>query len=139
MVVAAACLFAIGAASIAEANQEKTSPLDGTWRAVAAESNGETPAKEELEKIRLTIKGTKLTYQDGDFSIEGTIRFDAGKTPGTLDVEARDEYGVYHVVGIFKREGNMLTICFEFEPRDRPSEFRTTPDAGILIVWELVN
>jgi uncharacterized protein (TIGR03067 family) len=67
---------------------------------------------------------------------------DETKTLKTIDmtiVAGKEKGKVYH--GIYRLDGDMYTICRNFEPnKDRPTEFATKADSGLmLVVWKRVK
>jgi uncharacterized protein (TIGR03067 family) len=140
LLIAALCLIPLTQAPRLLGTEKKEHPLQGTWQAISADNGGEVEPKENLEKARLTIAGDKIKFRDGEFDIEGTIQVDESKAPKTFDASFPDESGkVHRVLGIYKLEGDVLTMCFDVESETRPTEFTTTPKSRTLIVWQRVR
>jgi hypothetical protein len=38
--------------------------------------------------------------------------------------------------GIFKLEGDLLTVCRTVGETERPKEFKTTAESGVLVGWK---
>jgi uncharacterized protein (TIGR03067 family) len=67
---------------------------------------------------------------------------DPGKTPKAIDLtvtEGPQKGQTFH--GIYKLEGDTYSVCPNVEPgKDRPTEFATRPDSGLmLVVWKRVQ
>ena len=98
--------------------------LQGTWLPTSFknEEKGETDA-EELKSYKLIFSGDKLTmvgpYSDGDR--KGTMTLDPKATPKTFDVAMEVGGGVLR--GLYKLDGDTLTLCYPNIDRDRPVEF----------------
>jgi uncharacterized protein (TIGR03067 family) len=121
--------------------KEEARKLEGTWKEVSRHFKGKPVEKRFLAKSRLIFKaGGKLTMIDG-FKVERRFVLDPGKKPRTIDIihtyTRRDKEGKpitteLRDVGIYKVEGNKLTICYvrsdsvrAGQKPKRPTTFRT--------------
>jgi uncharacterized protein (TIGR03067 family) len=119
-----------------DAKKEKDR-LQGEWTMVSMETRGAKHSKDDVKKYKLTIKGDKWTVMNGLSTGPGrTFKIDPSKDPKTLDltIKVGDKEKVSQ--GIYKLEGDTLTVCRPEDNGERPKEFKTTVEAGILVVWK---
>ena len=112
--------------------------IEGTWKMIAGEQNGQDEPEDDIQRSTLEIVGDQHTVTVGDAILTGTHTLDIAQTPMTID--STDTAGPFEgmsLKGIFKLEGDVLSICFGGPDAERPSEF-TTKDgkAAILHVWK---
>jgi uncharacterized protein (TIGR03067 family) len=107
--------------------------LEGSWKLVSGESNGETIPDEALKASNLTVKGDKYTAKLGDQNHEGTIKLDPTKKPKAMDATDGDNT----VLGIYELKGDEFKICIAPPGKDRPTEFSAKAGSEqILMVWK---
>src|SRR5205823_1272074 len=94
---------------------------------VAMEENGKPAPPEAVEGAALSFQGDRYTLRGGEESYDGTFKLDPGKTPRAIDTTYVEKEGGKKgkAVGIYKLEGNRLTICWRHGGRERPTEFAT--------------
>jgi uncharacterized protein (TIGR03067 family) len=114
--------------------------LQGTWRAVAVERDGH-PVPEEIVKRAdgiLTFTGDRVRVRMQQTEItpardrQGRLYLDPTKEPKALDLIALGGE-VDAFVGIYRLEGDTLTLCGYMEPNERterPTAFATKPGDG---------
>ncbi len=57
-----------------EAGKKEMKKLEGDWRLVSAEDDGEQVPQDALKNFRLTLKGDTFKCTDGSLSYEGTYK-----------------------------------------------------------------
>jgi uncharacterized protein (TIGR03067 family) len=105
--------------------------LQGVWRVVSMEAGGMQIPVEMLGErgsFRMVISGDKVAMVSGDpDGEEGSIKLDETAKPKQIDFVLKRERS--SAVGIYKLEGNTLTICVtpsnQGQGAARPSEFKT--------------
>lgn len=101
--------------------------LQGNWTVVSMTVDGEPmPVDELCQMRRLTIDGTTMTQQVGDFEVGSHFRLDPAQSPKAIDVLTSD--GTLINRGIYRLEGNRLTICEAGEAGPRPQQFTSTEE-----------
>jgi RNA polymerase sigma factor (sigma-70 family) len=156
LLVAAALSGAVGViyhtqaapAPAKRANKEKPKAktdldrLQGEWKPEYVEINGRPQKMEHYNKMRLVIKGDKLTLGRNDgHDATGSVRVDSTKRPKEIDLITTHPAGdLLTNPGIYKFEGDKLIICYAPHldaGQLRPTEFETAKEGGRL--WALVR
>lgn len=111
--------------------------LDGEWTLVFMEQRGARAGGEGANQYKLTVNGDQWTVT----SFRGqeqkmTFTIDPSQNPKTIDLTMKSGDKVAHSRGIFKVEGDTLTVCRTGGETERPTEFKTTPESGVLVVWK---
>jgi uncharacterized protein (TIGR03067 family) len=140
LLLSAAVLLAAGFATADDDPEPPKRGLDklqGEWEMVSLETRGK---KGGNLKTRLTVKGAQWIL-GGNPKKGGNppvIKVDASKKPMTIDLyPANSNRPTWR--GIYKLEGDTLTLCRVQGGKDRPTKFETTEEAGVLVVWKRVK
>ncbi|MGD9721767.1 MAG: TIGR03067 domain-containing protein [Pirellulales bacterium] len=121
-------LLLLDAAQLAAGNTEPTE-LHGKWIVESFQYNG-NPVDRLKEAIREFKDGKySLTPKMGD-AITGDVKLDTSKSPKTIDLDVNGR--VLH--GIYQLDGDTLKMCYNLTRDDRPTEFVSTPDSGLIVV-----
>jgi uncharacterized protein (TIGR03067 family) len=114
--------------------------FQGTWRMDLLVDNGRKASAEEAGKFQVTIKGDKFVVKSellADISI--TIKLmprEKGKekeNPAAIDLTQDDDAKKERkVLGIYKIDGDTLTICASNDDKKRPTEF--AGGKGVILV-----
>lgn len=97
----------------------------GTWQAVAFVRDGKPTPDEVVLSITRTVEGDHIVWKRAGKAFAGTsFKLDPSTDPKTIDVipdggQNRDRT----VLGIYKIEGETLTICMADPDRPRPKTF----------------
>ena len=114
--------------------------LQGEWTMVSMETLGVKHSEDDVKKYTLTIKGDRWTVTNARTLSPGqTFKIDPSKDPKTLDLTIKLVNQERVSKGIYKLDGDTLTICRTEENGERPKEFKTTAKSGILVVWKRAN
>jgi uncharacterized protein (TIGR03067 family) len=132
----AAGLLASAAAPEGEAAKKDKGKLEGTWKVLVAEKDGEQKGKAELRKVRVIISAGKMTIDDESRETrtreEMSFKLDPGKSPKEIDF--RDKDGALTNKGIYSLEDSQLRICYGEPGKDRPTTFATKPESGLVLL-----
>lgn len=101
--------------------------FQGAWTFESVETGGKKGSADELKGMTLKFEGAKHTVSKGDEVIQvGTQKIDPTKSPKTIDVTMTDGPSKGMVMlGIYEIDGDTLKVCFDFEGRKRPTEFKS--------------
>jgi uncharacterized protein (TIGR03067 family) len=119
--------------------KKELASLQAEWTMGSMETRGKKAADAQVKLSRLTIKGDKWIVKiGGGKGVEpagSTMTIDPSKKPKTLDLKGTRSASK----GIYKLEGDTLTLCRVTGKAERPKEFKTTAESGILVVWKRVK
>lgn len=133
IVIMTGILAAMGSED-AEAESKK---LQGAWVLVSTESDGKTVASESLKgrDVRMVFEDDRVIAKMGEKSVSlGTFKLDPTRTPRWYDRISTDGTPRH---GIYRLEGDRLTICLAGLGKDRPTDFGTKQGDGLsLLVYQ---
>lgn len=117
--------------------------IEGVWRAVSIEVNGNAVNPDDVRKVTTENgrDGEWTLLVDGNEMAEGTSTIDPTVTPRTIDFKVtkgndagRETFGIYEITGDTRK------ICYAEPGRPRPSDFSAPAGSGrILAVFERVE
>jgi uncharacterized protein (TIGR03067 family) len=110
-------------------SKEDQEKIQGNWKVESATVAG-AKNPEEVLKMELTIKGEKIVSKMGNEKKEGTFKLDGGAKVKTIDIRTEDM--VLH--GIYKLDGDTLTICLDESGEARPPEFESREGSRVALV-----
>jgi uncharacterized protein (TIGR03067 family) len=116
----------IGLLPTAAAQNEGAKELEkfqGKWATVSVTVNAQV--EDEIKNRFMAIKGEKATflYKDKERGT-GSLKIDPSKSPAHIDFTYEDGPAKGKTLkGIYKFEGDTLTVCYGGFGKDRPSEF----------------
>src|SRR5262245_56229931 len=137
MMIRCTLVLAVGvvlAAAGARADDAKkdAGKLEGHWVAISYK-RGEFEIGKDKVKTELVITKDAYEYPTGinRVSKKGALKVDAAK--GTIDFLPEDGPAKDKIIlGIYKIEGDTLTICLTGTGRDRPKEFKAGDRSAVL-------
>ena len=105
--------------------------IQGTWKIVALEANGEQGPPEIVAALKLTFKGDTLTFTPGEPGFSNyNYELDPTTKPASFDMTHADGPNKGKTdKGVYSLEGNHLRICFG-KADNRPKEFTTAAESG---------
>jgi uncharacterized protein (TIGR03067 family) len=109
--------------------------LQGEWVFTSQEGEGEQVPASLLKPLRLTIDGDSFRVTTGGEVVqEGTATYDASQTPKTVDVSVTGGGGKgTKWLGIYKIDGDTVTLCFDPTGKKRPTEFKAAKGSGFFL------
>jgi len=135
-------LAALSAPARADDKDEKKAlkELEGTYQLVSMEKGPLKITADDLKKAggtelpQVVIKGDQIIAKFGPKEDPATIKVDPTKKPAHIDITSKKDNKIDY--GIYKLEGGVLTICAvdEAQPKDRPTEFKASEKAMILVL-----
>jgi uncharacterized protein (TIGR03067 family) len=126
----AAALLPSGASDARAADAaEDQKNLQGKWNVESFDFNGQ-PVEALKGAVReFTDDKYTLTPVSGDV-FTGIVKLDPGKTPKQIDLELNDRT----LKGIYEIDGDTLKLSYRLEGDERPTEFVSKPDSGVVLV-----
>jgi uncharacterized protein (TIGR03067 family) len=127
---------ALAVAAPAPAAKKDEDKLQGTWKVVSVEHNGKKAEPKMIAGWTLVVAGDKMTARDGnDVMDESSFRLDAAAKPPAIDLTmtAGNDKGKT-VRGIYRLDGDRLTICVAEPGKERPKEFRAPEGAEATVL-----
>jgi uncharacterized protein (TIGR03067 family) len=135
--VALVMVSVFGLRSAASAQDKKElAKLEGKWESVSVTVDGKSQEPEELKDRFAVIKGDKVTflYKDKERGT-ATQKIDSSKSPAQIDFTYEDGPAKGSTLkGIYKIEGDTLTMCLGGLNKDRPTEFASKPGSGNILI-----
>lgn len=110
---------------------EQLRALEGTWEFESLEVDGRSMPASMLTTSRILIDGDRFRSETPGAIYEGVFNIDVEAKPHGIDIEFVEgpEAGNTNR-GIFRLDGDRLTICLDMNGNARPEAFRTKGGSG---------
>jgi uncharacterized protein (TIGR03067 family) len=111
--------------------------LSGTWQATAYVLNGQKASDADMIKIQLVFDadGNTKALNDGKLFLASSTKIDPTADPATIDITFTGGEGKGGTaLGIYKIEGDVLTICRSAPGKARPAGFSSEPGSGLTLM-----
>jgi uncharacterized protein (TIGR03067 family) len=121
----------------AEAIQKDKAALQGSWKVIASEKNGEKSGPDEIKDLFLVFKGDVISIREaGKSSDRFTFKIDPTKSIKEIDIVLQEGPQKGRVDrAIYRLDGKALAICIQTnKDSPRPREFVTRPDSNLWLV-----
>jgi len=122
-----------------EGTKEELGKLTGNYKLVRGEEAGKPLPEAALKVSKLTITGDKHVVKIGEeVPMVGTHTVNPFEKPNSIDVsDTAGRFASKSIKGIYKLDGDELTVSFSPPGEARPREFNTQNRPGrILHVWK---
>jgi uncharacterized protein (TIGR03067 family) len=135
-VLALVAVGVAGADNPKDKDEGKAAPikgLEGTWVYVSYTLEGR-PREEPVHSGRkFVFTGEKFTVGVSDKdSLKGTYATNLTKVPAEIDLDY--EHTRPTARGIFKLDGDTLTLCLAYPGVDRPTKFESNPGSIVYLI-----
>ena len=133
--VAAAGACAVSTMAHAETDAER---FQGNWTVQKMTRQGKDLPEEKVKELRVTFEGDKFLAKRGDKVAESsTFTLDETKNPKTIDMLPANKTEKRPAQGIYKLEGDKLSMLWRKEGGERPADFDATkvgPEAVMIVL-----
>jgi uncharacterized protein (TIGR03067 family) len=115
--------------------------LDGVWNCESATISGKALDDAVARSLKLTLKGEQYKTERGnDALFDSTYSVDASANPPHIDMMGIGEQAGKIGKGIYKLDGDRLTMCYTMPGRERPAAFECNEGSEAqLLVWRRVQ
>jgi uncharacterized protein (TIGR03067 family) len=113
--------------------------LAGKWECVAGANDGKPLGENTIKQLRLTLtkEGGYKTELGEQVLFDSTCKLDTAKQPPQIDMIGTEGANKGKTAqGIYRLEGDRLTICYTMPGHERPTQFESQPGSGAtLVTW----
>ena len=125
--------FLRGTSGFSQDAQGDKEKIQGTWKIVSLHAHLPKAelTKEALKSAKVVITGDKLAFHFGKKIHEAHFKINPTKKPKTVDLADANEKNGKTAPGIYKLDGDDLTLCWNATNSDRPTEFTKVRKTGL--------
>jgi len=127
----------LAAAALADdqAVQDELKRHQGTWSVTSSIYDGQPASEEIIRSIKRIVTGDHVAWERDGKRFAGTrISLEPAREPKTIDVIPEDGPNRgQRVLGIYKLEGDRLTIVMASPGQPRPKEFQAAKGSGCIL------
>lgn len=119
--------------TIASAQEPKG--VEGNWVPTEMYQSGQRLADAYLTVTKLALDGGKYRLTVGAKKATGTYKLDAKTDPKAIDIKIEEGDGKGEAyLGLYKLDGDTLTICHTLNGKARPAKLESTAENGAILV-----
>jgi uncharacterized protein (TIGR03067 family) len=108
---------------------------NGTWLPTSAVLAGKDFPDKVLASMKLVVKDGKYTVTVGEAVDEGTVKVNPSAKPKTMDILGTEGPNKGKtILAIYELSGDTMRVCYDLGGKDRPTEFKSTPDTKHFLV-----
>lgn len=136
LLTAIATIASAGDAKV-DAIKKDRKQIEGTWRVVALEVNGNKAREEDARKLTVVngSDGTWSLHSEGKEISKGTSTISPTTKPKTIDFTPTEGAGKGNeYLGIYELGEKTRKMCFAPPGKERPTEFASTPGSEHILV-----
>src|SRR5262249_14887742 len=131
-----AALAGATAAAVAQDGPKDLDRLQGEWKRVRVEVDGQAADVDSDPNPRLRVRGDRIILVRDGQPLKGRdvrIQLDPTTDPKLIDLTLPDGRVME---GVYKFEGKRWTVCFRTQAavRDRPVRFETQPGSNLVLL-----
>lgn len=123
------CALVLVDAATARTQNADDQKLQGKWIVESFQYNGNLVERLKDAVREFTDGKYSLTPKMGE-GIEGTVKLDSTQKPKTIDLDVNGRI----LKGIYELEGDTLKMCYNLTHEERPTEFVSKPDSGLIVI-----
>jgi uncharacterized protein (TIGR03067 family) len=128
-----------------DANKTAPTELEGTWRVLTINENGQDAPHELVRNVSIIFAGNKMKSLFGDAVNEETYTVNSTKSPKTIDLTRTLLQAVFNgqkpappkreiLPGIYVLEDKKLKICLAEPGQERPKDFKSQKGAVLFVL-----
>lgn len=137
VVVLTATMAGMGKADETDASQRDRRRLEGTWRIVALEINGNKAQDQDARKLTV-VNGPGVTWRllsEGQEVARGTNSLDSAHKPSAIDITITEGGGKGNVHrGIYELGEKTRRLCIAAVGKERPATFAAPAGSEQILV-----
>lgn len=113
----------------------ETSPIDGTWSALAGDLAGQEFSEDQRKSIRLFIHEGRYEVTEAGHFDQAVVVIDPMLKPATMDITwmTGPKKGK-RILAIYETTGDTLRICYDLSGTFRPGAFMTARGTQLLMM-----
>jgi uncharacterized protein (TIGR03067 family) len=131
-IVPLSAILLLGADSPADSAKKDLERMQGRWSVQQAQRDGKDAPATVRDGMTVKIDGNKLVISEAENAREETaeMTLDPGKSPATVDFKLLRPGDNENAFGIYKIDGDTLSICWTKHDGARPEQFETKAGTG---------
>jgi uncharacterized protein (TIGR03067 family) len=108
--------------------------LQGPWQVVSIVASGKKVVPEQTGRLSMEVRGDRVTAREGD-DVTAEYSFRLDPRARTIDLTVRKGDGGKVMHGLYRLDGERLTVCVAAPGKDRPKELAAPEGSG----WTLME